>query len=139
MTVLMTTNYADGRHRGQTGEQGIQGERGRERPWHDALRPSLSVLLQEAASLSVCRPFRERSRMAYASKCVDSCGRPLRVGRARCYARCSRTVDFNFPRKSLRHAPCAAADTRRRRRQKAAFCFTLEFLDRRWYLLARRG
>ena len=43
MTVLMTTNYADGRHRGQTGEQGIQGERGRERPWHDALRPSLSV------------------------------------------------------------------------------------------------
>ena len=143
MTVLMTTNYADGRHRGQTGEQGIQGERG-ERPWHDARPPSLSVLLQEAASLSVCRPFRERSRMAYASKCGDSCGRPLRlrVGRARCCARCSRTVDFNFPRKSLRHAPCAAAaDTRRRRRrrQKAAFCFTLEFLDRRWYLLARRG
>ena len=54
MTVLMTTNYADGRHRGQTGEQGIQGEGGK-RPWHDALRPSLSLLLQEAASLFVGR------------------------------------------------------------------------------------
>ena len=137
MTVLMTTNYADGRHRGQTGEQ----ESGRDRRERGlGMTPSVPLCTPPRGGKSVCRTFRERSRMAYASKCGDSCGRPLpavrpfaSVGLA---AQCSRTVDFNFPRKSLRHAPCAA-DTRRR--QKAAFCFTLEFLDRRWYLRVSRG
>ena len=90
-------------------------------------RPSLSLhslrpSIQEAKYSAVVLQCK-RSRMAYASKCGDSCGRSLFRSVRR--SRCSRTVDFNFPRKSLRHAPCAAAAAA----AKAAFCFTLEFLD----------
>ena len=39
---------------------------------------------------------------------------PRSAARSAGLPRCSRTVDFNFPRKSLRHAPCAAAARQRR-------------------------
>ena len=55
MTVLMTTNYADGRADAIADKRASKEYKEREKPWHDALRPSLSVLLQEAASLSVGR------------------------------------------------------------------------------------
>ena len=110
MTVLMTTNYADGRHRGQTGEQGRQ-ERGRERGLGMAASPpSLSVLLQEAASLSVGRSASGHEwLMLLNAGTLAVAPSPSSVGLA---ARCSRTVDFNFPRKSLR---CGMRRVRRTR------------------------